>query len=143
MASTTANYFYLNREWQIHLCGNVNRVMQLVTYNTQIGRKSMHIDTIEHQKHSCQEINGNEGKQKLWWGWRLIFTYTGAQDTFQEDSDTKHFYDMILEKTQMSSFPNVSPTWQCLTMNLCNKNFKSTILNATIPGINIQYHVIP
>lgn len=73
----------------------------------------------------------------------MIFTYTGAQDTFQEDSDTKHFYDMILEKTQMSSFPNVSPTWQCLTMNLCNKNFKSTILNATIPGINIQYHVIP
>lgn len=36
MASAIANYVYLNLELQIHLCGNANHVMQLVTYNTQM-----------------------------------------------------------------------------------------------------------
>lgn len=127
MASAIANYVYLNLEWQIHLCGNANRVMQLVTYNTQMWGKSMHIEITEYQKHFCQEIkDGNEGNQKVWWKWSLIFTYSSAQDTFQEDSDIRHFYDMILQKTQMSFFPKVSPTWECLTANLCNKNFKSS-----------------
>ena len=116
MASAVANYVYLNLEWQIHLCGNANRVMQVVTYNTRIWGKSMHIEITEYQKHFHQEIkDGNEGNQNVWWGWRLIFTYIGAQDRVQEDSDIRHFYDMILQKTQMSFFANVPPTRECLT----------------------------